>query len=67
VASDEPTIMRLLLVPSALTFGDLHEVLQIAFGWADCHAHSFDVSRVPKEGEVRPFSHPVITSSFFLA
>jgi len=51
VDSEEPTIMRLLLVPSALTFGDLHDVLQITFGWANCHAHSFTVSRVPKEEE----------------
>jgi len=49
VGTDEPTIMRLLLVPATFTFGTLHDVLQIVFGWANCHAHSFTVSRVPKE------------------
>jgi hypothetical protein len=49
-------------------FGTLHDVLQIVFRWADCHAHSFTVSRVPREElpkeepDVRPFLHPVTIS-----
>ena len=36
-----PPIWRRLEVASDLTLGDLHEVLQIAMGWADSHLHAF--------------------------
>jgi len=36
-----PTIWRRLLVRSKTTIADLHYVLQIAFGWTDCHLHRF--------------------------
>src|SRR5262245_43966429 len=39
----EPAIWRGLCVPADATLGDLHEVLQVAFGWQDCHLHQFDV------------------------
>jgi len=32
--SQDPTISRLLVVPTHYTFAKLHEVLQVAFGWA---------------------------------
>jgi hypothetical protein len=38
-----PTIQRTLSVPGSFTFAKLHNVLQAAFGWANCHAHSFDL------------------------
>jgi len=34
-----PTIWRRLLVRSKTTIADLHYVLQIAFGWTDCHLY----------------------------
>ena len=37
----KPPIWRRLLVPSHLTLGRLHEVLQIAMGWTDSHLHQF--------------------------
>ncbi|KAL1629653.1 hypothetical protein SLS54_001406 [Diplodia seriata] len=39
----DPTIHRLLCVPSNLTFHRFHSVLQKAFGWAGVHRHAFHV------------------------
>jgi len=36
-----PPIWRRLLVPANLTLGQLHDVLQAAMGWQDCHMHEF--------------------------
>lgn len=41
--STDPRITRFLSVPPSLTFADLHEVLQIAFGWTNSHIHTFSV------------------------
>ncbi|KAI4137476.1 MAG: hypothetical protein L6R39_007262 [Caloplaca ligustica] len=43
VLTSNPMITRLLSIPPSLTFGKLHRVLQIAFGWADCHMHTFRI------------------------
>lgn len=37
----EPRVERVIDVPAATTLNDLHEVLQVAFGWTDCHLHQF--------------------------
>ncbi|KAF2434885.1 hypothetical protein EJ08DRAFT_675849 [Tothia fuscella] len=42
----EPKISRLLSVPSYFNFTHFHQVLQIAFGWADMHMHKFEVTRL---------------------
>jgi hypothetical protein len=39
-------IWRKLSVPADYTLGDLHQILQIAFGWDDDHMHSFTVNSV---------------------
>jgi hypothetical protein len=36
-----PPIWRRLLVPTDLTLAQLHDVLQSAMGWQDCHMHEF--------------------------
>jgi len=36
-----PPIWRRVLVPADMTLGQLHGVIQVAFGWMDCHLHSF--------------------------
>src|SRR5678809_60448 len=36
-----PPIWRRLLVPADLTVAQLHDVLQAAMGWQDCHMHEF--------------------------
>jgi hypothetical protein len=38
-----PLIWRRLLVPSDSSIAQLHEVLQVAFGWEDMHLHRFEI------------------------
>lgn len=40
-----PPIWRRLLVPANLTFEDLHDVLQLAMEWQECHMHDFRVGQ----------------------
>jgi len=40
----KPSVWRRLEVPSDLPLGLLHEVLQTAFGWFDCHPHQFETA-----------------------
>lgn len=37
----KPPIWRRVLVPGEFTLGDLHWILQIAFGWTNSHLHQF--------------------------
>jgi hypothetical protein len=39
----KPVVWRRVRVPADLVLGELHEVLQIAFGWDDSHLHDFEV------------------------
>ena len=41
----KPPIWRRLLVPAAMTLTQLHDVLQIAMGWQNCHMHEFRIGR----------------------
>jgi hypothetical protein len=41
VLGTSPPIWRRLLVPAGLTLAQLHDVLQTARGWQDCHMHEF--------------------------
>lgn len=38
-----PEIWREIRVPETATLRHLHEVIQIAMGWLDCHLHSFEI------------------------
>jgi Plasmid pRiA4b ORF-3-like protein len=40
-----PPIWRRLLVPADLTLEQLHNVLQLAVGWQDCHMHDFRIGQ----------------------
>ena len=40
-----PPIWRRLLVPANLTLEQLHNVLQLAMGWQDCHMHDFRIGQ----------------------
>lgn len=42
----KPPIWRRLLVPSNITLLELHNVIQVAMGWDDCHLHEFEVGGV---------------------
>ena len=39
----EPPIWRRLIVPRTFHLGELHQVIQAAFGWLDYHLHEFDI------------------------
>src|SRR5271170_5311294 len=40
-----PPIWRRLLVSVDMTLAKLHDVLQAAMGWEDCHLHEFRIGR----------------------
>lgn len=40
-----PPIWRRLLAPADLTLEQLHDVLQLAMGWEDCHMHDFRIGQ----------------------
>ena len=39
----KPKIWRRIVVPESITLAKLHQVLQIAFDWEDCHLHEFEI------------------------
>jgi hypothetical protein len=39
----KPPIWRRLHAPGAMTLGNLHDAIQAAMGWHDCHLHAFDI------------------------
>lgn len=42
----EPPIWRSVTLPADMTLAELHEVLQIAFGWQNSHLHDFEVEGI---------------------
>jgi hypothetical protein len=42
----KPPIWRTVVVPAHLPLNLVHDALQIAFGWLDCHLHDFTVGEV---------------------
>jgi len=41
----KPLIWREVLVPSDIRLDRLHQVIQIAMGWEDCHLHEFSAGK----------------------
>ncbi|HIK45427.1 MAG TPA: plasmid pRiA4b ORF-3 family protein [Leptolyngbyaceae cyanobacterium M65_K2018_010] len=39
----KPPIWRRVQVPSDMTLGKLHQTIQLAMGWYDCHLHEFEI------------------------
>jgi len=46
----EPTIWRTVRVPTSFSLHQLHRVLQLVFGWLDCHLYEFRVRGEQIEG-----------------
>jgi hypothetical protein len=41
----KPPVWRRILVEGSTTLDGLHEVIQAAFGWWNCHLHEFEIGR----------------------
>ena len=48
--TEDPTVSRLLRVPAAFSFQELHAAIQVAFGWASCRNWSFDLRKIGEDG-----------------
>lgn len=40
----KPLIWRRVVVPESITLPKLHQVIQVAMGWMDCHLHDFEIA-----------------------
>ncbi len=47
----KPSIWRRIQVPETFSFLDLHDAIQAAMGWEDCHLHCFEVPN-PKTSQI---------------
>jgi pRiA4b ORF-3-like protein len=45
LAGYRPAVWRRVLLPATVTLGDLHEVIQVLFGWDGDHLHVFEVGK----------------------
>ena len=43
IENTHPPVWRRVLVPERITFSDLHEIIQIVFGWENAHLHEFSI------------------------
>lgn len=41
IEDTHPPVWRRIVVPEKITFRDLHDMIQIVFGWEDMHLHGF--------------------------
>ncbi|HSK13149.1 MAG TPA: hypothetical protein VK907_08025, partial [Phnomibacter sp.] len=57
VGSSSPEIFRVIAMPAAASFYDLHQAIQYAFGWKNAHLHEFSevVLKVPLKGKRSEF------------
>lgn len=56
IENTHPPVWRRILLPDRISFADLHEILQTAFGWENCHLHNFTfpvrgIEVLPEEAE----------------
>lgn len=60
LAGVTPMAWRRLQVRSATTLAELHEVLQVAMGWENCHLHAFEIGGAPtvRTGGRKPSRSP---------
>jgi Plasmid pRiA4b ORF-3-like protein len=56
IKNSKPPIWRRVLVENTYTFGDLHEVIQDAMGWDNCHLYMFQMDGffISDEDEKQP-------------
>ena len=42
---DDPLVWRQVLIPAAYPLSRVHQVIQAAMGWEDCHLHAFQIGK----------------------
>ena len=57
-------VYRDFLVPITITFAEIHEMLQIGFGWDDMHLHVFKIGRHIRIGKPSNFSEMFESGEF---
>jgi len=57
LAEIEPEIWRRVVVPRTFHLGDLHQVIQAAFGWWDYHLHQFMIGGL-RYGDIEQIGTP---------
>ena len=43
IEDTHPPVWRRILIPDKITFGELHEIIQVLFGWEGEHLHEFQI------------------------
>lgn len=43
IENTHPPVWRRVMVPDRITFQELHEIIQVLFGWENCHLHEFSI------------------------
>lgn len=41
IEDTHPPVWRRIIIPEKISFANLHEIIQCAFGWDDMHLHDF--------------------------
>lgn len=67
IKGSKPPIWRRIVVPQGITFETLHQIIQAAFCWSDCHLYEFELRtrgiRVAPDSEYADFQMPGTISS----
>jgi len=50
-------VWRKIVIPVNMTFSDLHEIIQVAFGWRNYHLHEFYIYNDEKSGSYLSINH----------
>lgn len=43
IEDTHPPVWRRVVIPDKITFAELHEIIQVLFGWEDEHLHEFQM------------------------
>lgn len=72
IEDTHPPVWRRVIIPERITFQELHEIIQILFGWEDMHLHEFmipsdriSISSKASELEGDFFEEKTLVDSFF--
>lgn len=72
IEDTHPPVWRRVMIPEQITFYELHEVIQVLFGWENMHLHEFIIPSdrirlISKEAELHGtfFEEETLIDSFF--